>query len=68
MDKIKKYTRLKNQDLLDKLIELAGRLCAGRKTDPNAMNIRNQLEAIQVEIESRKRFPGDKRDDNGVRQ
>jgi hypothetical protein len=63
VDMEKRYTDLKNHDLLEKLIELASQLCTGRKTDPNAKNVRNQLEAIQIEIESRQKFPGDMRMD-----
>jgi hypothetical protein len=46
------YIQLKKQDLLDKLTELAQLLCAGRRIDPNTKKVRNQLEAIQIEIES----------------
>lgn len=53
----KGYTKLKNQDLLDRLMDLASRLCIGRKTDPNSSNVKNQLEAIQIEIESRMGYP-----------
>ncbi len=59
MEKKNKYTRFKKQDLLDKLAELANLLSAGRRIDPNSTNVKMQLEAIQIELEERKRRPGD---------
>ncbi len=50
----KKFTNFKKQDLLDKLTELANLLYIGRRVDPNSRRIKNQLEAIQLEIESRR--------------
>lgn len=58
MENKNKYTGLKKQDLLDKLTELANLLSAGRRIDPNSTLIRNQLEAIQVELETRKNVNG----------
>jgi hypothetical protein len=58
MEKKNKYTTLKKQDLLDKLTELATLLSAGRRIDPNSSLIKNQLEAIQVELETRRISPG----------
>ena len=54
----KRYHQLRKQDLLDKLAELAQLLSAGRKIDPNSGKVKMQLEAIQIEIESRKHMPG----------
>ena len=53
----RKFTDFKKQDLLDKLTELANLLCAGRRVDPNVRRVKNQLEAIQIEIESRRNQP-----------
>jgi hypothetical protein len=50
----KRYHQFKKQELLDKLAELAELLSAGRKVDPNLGRVKMQLEAIQVEIETRK--------------
>jgi hypothetical protein len=50
----RKFTHFKKQDLLDKLTELANLLYTGRRVDPNSRRVKNQLEAIQLEIESRK--------------
>jgi hypothetical protein len=58
MEKKTKYTGFKKQDLLDKLTELANLLSAGRRIDPNSSLIKNQLEAIQVELETRRISPG----------
>lgn len=58
MEKKNKYTGFKKQDLLDKLTELANLLSAGRRIDPNSTLIKNQLEAIQIELETRKFNPG----------
>jgi hypothetical protein len=58
MEKKSKYTGFKKQDLLDKLTELANLLSAGRRIDPNSTMIKNQLEAIQVELETRSMNPG----------
>jgi hypothetical protein len=55
----KRFAQLKNQDLLDKLIELANRLSISRKTDPNFIKVRTRLEAIQVEIQKRQKLPGE---------
>ncbi|NCI45632.1 hypothetical protein [Sediminibacterium soli] len=57
----KKY-QLKKQDLLDKLAELAATLSAGRRIDPNSMQVKMQLEAIQVELESLQRKPFSQQD------
>lgn len=65
MDKI--YKHFKKQDLLDKLSELASRLSVGRRVDPNSSHIKNQLEAIQIEIQSRNAFTGLKNSDKHKR-
>jgi hypothetical protein len=53
----KRFKQFKKQELLDKLAELAELLSAGRKIDPNSERVKMQLEAIQVEIESRRQMP-----------
>ena len=65
MNKI--YKQFKKQDLLDKLSELARLLSAGRRVDPNSSQIKNQLEAIQIEIQSRNALTGPHRSDNNER-
>ena len=61
------YKQFKKQDLLDKLSELASLLSAGRRVDPNASYIKNQLEAIQIEIQSRNTLTGSQRLDTNER-
>ena len=52
----KKNMHVKYQELMDKLSDLANRLYTGRKTDPNSKNVRKQLEAIQIEIQTLQYF------------
>lgn len=61
----KSYINLNTQDLFEKLMELASRLYTGRRTDPNAKKVRNQLEAIQLEIETRQKYPGNRGGNSG---
>lgn len=53
----KKSNKLKYQELMDKLMDLAHRLYTGRKSDPNSNNIRKQLEAIQIELQTLDNLP-----------
>ena len=46
---------------MDKLSDLANKPYKGRKTDPNCKNVRNELEAIQIEIQTLHSFSKEKR-------
>jgi hypothetical protein len=48
----KRNGHITKQDLLDKLMELADLLSAGRRVDPNCTKVKMQLEAIQGQLES----------------